>query len=454
MRRPGRLAVPPAVGTRPRVRRGALGAAAAFVARVARVAVAAGVATGRLMRVGAVRAGLAVGLVLMTNGATSVTPLAATLAAAQDPGRQGPATTRDAGSGGSAAAPDPTSPGAAGEAPSSPPPVTVEATVSRQEVTVGETFAVDVVATGPPGTEYVFPAGASEDSFELTTPGLEPGPAAAAQGTPAAEPGMPAGGVAETEARPTTESGSTAGDTTTGSAPTASGTHRYEAAVFALGEVSLPPVPVRYRLPDGTVGEARTEPVTVTVVSMLPKDPDEQKLADVHGPRPATIGAAFWAFLVVAVVLLAALSIWLWRRRRPAAVPGAAAEPELPPDVEALAALGELARSGLLAGGAFRTFYIRLTGVAKRYLERRLEAPVLEMTTAETLVYLSAHAHGAELLPVVRDLAEAADRIKFARGQGLGPEAERHLAAVRSLVRRLEARLRPAQPERPEGKAA
>ena len=88
---------------------------------------------------------------------------------------------------------------------------------------------------------------------------------------------------------------------------------------------------------------------------------------------------------------------------------------------------------------------------AKRYLERRLGAPILEMTTAETLAFLRGHPHGGELVPVVRDLAEAADRIKFAKGQGLAQEAERHAAAVRTLVPALEAKMRPAATE---GKAA
>jgi hypothetical protein len=80
---------------------------------------------------------------------------------------------------------------------------------------------------------------------------------------------------------------------------------------------------------------------------------------------------------------------------------------------------------------------------------------VLEMTTAETLAFLRSHDHGGDVLPVMRDLAGAADRIKFARGQGLAAEAERHLAAVRALVPALEARLRPPAPGTPEeGKAA
>jgi hypothetical protein len=312
----------------------------------------------------------------------------------------------------------------AGEDPASPPPVSVEASASREVVTVGERFTIELKATGPAGTEYTFPAGASEEAFELETP--HPG-----AGSPSAT-GEPAGGP-----------------------PPGPGAHRYDARVFALGDVEIPPIPVRYRLPDGTRGEAATKPLAVKVGSLLPKDPREQKLADVRPPRSASIGRAFWLALLAALALAGALATWWWRRRHAPAPVVAPPVPSLPPDVEALRALDALAASGLLAQGAFRVFYIRLTEVAKGYLERRLGAPVLEMTTTETLGLLRAHAHGDVLLPVTRDLAEAADRIKFAKGEGLGAEAERHLQAVRALVPALEARLRPPAPEAPEkGKAA
>lgn len=295
-------------------------------------------------------------------------------------------------------------------------PVSVTATASKTEVTVGEAFTVEVKATGPAGTTFTFPGEAATDTFELRTP-----PSGTKSPAPAVEPG----------------------------------THRYEAAVFALGEATLPPIPVRYRLPDGTEGEASTDEVPLKVVSLLPKDAQEQKLADIRGPQSVGIGRAFWVALVTALVLAAALAWWLVRRRRKIESPRAVPVPEVPADVEALRALDALAASGLASRGEYRSFYIRLTEVAKRYLERRLGAPVLEMTTAETLAFLRGHAQGGDLLPVVRDLAEAADRIKFAKGQGLAQEAERHLAAVRALVPALEARLRPAVAEpTTEGKAA
>jgi hypothetical protein len=314
------------------------------------------------------------------------------------------------------AAPQTVAPAPPATAPTSVPtpegPVRVTVTPSRSDVTVGETFTLELKATGPEGTTYTFRGEASSDALEMRT-------------LPPAKEGAP---------------------------PGAPGTHRYEAAVFTLGRAEIPPVPVRYRLPDGTTGEAASAPVTLKVVSLLPKG-EEPKLADVRPPVPVGIGRAFWIALAIALALVAALVAWSWRRRRRRIEPTAAPAPPLPPDVEALRALDALQAQGLPARGEHRAFYIALTAVAKRYLERRLNAPILEMTTAETLAFLRGHPQADGLHPAVRDVAEAADRIKFARGEGLVAEAARHMAAVRALVHALEARMA-SPPEASEGKAA
>ncbi|HET7294686.1 MAG TPA: hypothetical protein VFM88_19850 [Vicinamibacteria bacterium] len=288
-------------------------------------------------------------------------------------------------------------------------PVSVTATAGKSEVSVGERFAVELHATGPEGTAFSFPGALEADAFEL-----RPAPA--------------------------------------GTAPEQPGARRYEATVFALGEARLPPIPVRYRLPDGTEGEAASEPIVVKVASLLPKDPQQQKLADIRGPLPVAIGRAFWIALATAALLAAAIALWLVGRLRRRGAPPAVPVPEVPPDAEALRALDALAARGLLARGEYRAFYIQLAAVAKRYLERRLGAPVLEMTTSETLAFLRGHPHGGDLVAPLKELTGAADRVKFANGCALAPEAERDLAAVRALVPALEARLAP-RPQA-DGKAA
>ena len=277
------------------------------------------------------------------------------------------------------------------------------AKASKTDVVVGERFTVEVTAEGPAGTTWTFPAEAGSEEVDLRSP---------ATGTGA---GLPPN------------------------------VWRYQAAAFALQETAVPPVEARYRLADGTEGEAASEPVPLRMVSALPKDPKEQTLADVRGPVPLSVGRAFWVALGLLLAALTGLAWWLLRRRLRAEA-ARPVVPEVPPDVEALRALDALDASGALAREEYRPFYIALTEAAKRYLERRLSAPVLEMTSVEMLAFVRDHGQARDLVGPLRDLAEAADRVKFAKGPGQRQEAERHRDAVRALVGTLEARLRPVAP--------
>jgi hypothetical protein len=322
--------------------------------------------------------------------------------------------------------------------PDDPSPVTATARTDKTETTVGEAFVVEVEAEGPDGTTYTFPPAAESETAELGQPA--PATAAGASGG-SANPGAP---------------GSTP-PADLGGAPALAAAlppnvHRYEARVFALGEVTLPSVVVRYRLPGGTEGEATAPGPKVKVGSLLPKDAPAQTIVDIRPPVGVGIAPVFWAALAAALVLLAGAGVLLWRRlRRPLPEAAKLPEPELDPATDARQALDRLARGGHFGRGDGRGFYIALSAIAKRYLERRLQAPIVEMTTAEMLAHLRESEHAADLHATMRDLAPAADQVKFAKGEALSEEGDRHLAAVRQLVDRLEERLRP-RPD--EGKAA
>jgi hypothetical protein len=68
------------------------------------------------------------------------------------------------------------------------------------------------------------------------------------------------------------------------------------------------------------------------------------------------------------------------------------------------------------------------------------------------LSYLKATSAPLELAPTVRDLAGAADQIKFARGAGLNDEAQRHMSATRAMVEDAGGAAAPAGPA--DGQAA
>lgn len=278
----------------------------------------------------------------------------------------------------------------------------VKASASKTDLHVGEAFVVELTADGPAGTTFEFPKEAGSESVELRAQEQAPG-----------------------------------------ASPPPPGVHRYDAMALALGDVELPGIEVPYRSADGTSGKATTEPIRLRVESVLPKDPKQQKLVDIRGPLTLSIGAPFWIALAVVLLLVGAAAYWLWRRRRPAVAPAAA--PQVEPDVEALQALERLAGAGLVERAEYRAYYIALAEIAKRYLERRLGAPVLEMTSAEMAAFLRDHPAASSFATSVRELAGAADQVKFARGAGLEDEARRHLESARALVRGVEDKLRPRE---------
>lgn len=274
--------------------------------------------------------------------------------------------------------------------------VSVTARPSVTEVTPGQSFAVEVTAVGPGGTEWTFPAAAGSEHVDL-------------------------------ELLPEPEK-----------APPRPGTATYRGAAFALGETELPPITVQYRLPGGEKGSAASAPVKLQVGSGLPRGEENPQPADLRPPVKLPVGPAFWVALGAALALVAAAAAWLVRRRRRPAEAAAPAAPAVPPEEEAQLALARLAASGLLEREEFRRFYIELTVIAKRYLERRLGAPVLEMTSAEVAALLRDHPLAGPHLPVMRDLMGAADWVKFARGSAQTEAARRHLASVQGIVTAVE----------------
>jgi hypothetical protein len=277
--------------------------------------------------------------------------------------------------------------------------VSVVSAASVAEVSVGQRFIVDVRAAGPQGAAFSFPTSVPEGSVELM--------ASAVAGLPF-------------------------------------GVQRYEAVAVKLEPVEVPAIVVDYRLPDGRAGRVATAPIPLRFVTLLPKNPQQQKLEDVRPPQPLGIAREFWIAVGVLAALLVALAVWLWRRERAPAPEPEVAAPAEPPDVRARRALDELAAADLPSRAEFRAFYIQLAEIAKRYLEERLGAPVMEMTTSEAVVFLRGRDALRHLADILREVSEAADLVKFARGGSAREEAARHLAEVRRLVDGVEERLRPA----------
>jgi len=171
-----------------------------------------------------------------------------------------------------------------------------------------------------------------------------------------------------------------------------------------------------------------TEPLTITVTSVVPEGADLFAPRDIAPPVAVAAPPAspwWWQGPALALLLppLAGLAWWLAARRPRRA--GAA--PRCPAHAVALAALRNLA----LDPAKVDEFYVRLSDILRRYADWRFAVPAPVQTTEESVASMRAtNGRGKPLGALLR----AADMVKFARDRP-GPDAMRSaLAGATSFV--------------------
>jgi hypothetical protein len=213
---------------------------------------------------------------------------------------------------------------------------------------------------------------------------------------------------------------------------------------FDVGEASVPSFPITWIDPADQVHTFHVAPHAFVVESLLADESEPQVRGDdspvsleYPNERLALILLACAGGIVLGGALLA---LWLSLRGRakPIVLP-----PPIPAHERALAELDELAseREALLGEGRAQDYYVRLTEIAKRYLEGRFGVDALERTTEEIHATLlgsdraSATIHPLDPVELLRFL-EDCDLVKFARLSPAGDEAEQALHSVRGMVER------------------
>jgi hypothetical protein len=221
-------------------------------------------------------------------------------------------------------------------------------------------------------------------------------------------------------------------------------THTYELDTFASGEVEIPALTVGFidRRPqregsgEAVEGELASEPLAITVASVLAGGERETDFRDIKSTVevPVEKTAAGWLAVALPVLIVAAAAIavaaMLSRKRRKVA------QRIVPPHEWALGELDRLEAKRLIEQARFHELYFALSDIVRQYIERRFGIMAPERTTEEFL----RETRGSPLLgDDHRDLLgrflRAADMVKFARHEPSADEAQRAFAAARGFVK-------------------
>ncbi len=194
----------------------------------------------------------------------------------------------------------------------------------------------------------------------------------------------------------------------------------YTLEANATGAQTIPPLALSLReadaAPDTPPTQIHTEPLPITVISVLPEDADITAPQDIAPPVSlARPGLPTWAWLAAAgglALILAGGLLW-WRRRGQRITPP---PPPRPAHELALEALEDLQRDKLMDPQTIEPFYVRLSSILRQYIEWRFQLRAPEQTTEEFLALASGGLIAAHR-GLLSTFLHQCDLVKFARHQ-------------------------------------
>ncbi|MBA3015080.1 MAG: hypothetical protein KKD63_08195 [Proteobacteria bacterium] len=190
---------------------------------------------------------------------------------------------------------------------------------------------------------------------------------------------------------------------------------------------------------EATPVTVKTEPVTVSIESLLSKDDRGDSISDIAPPLDKPVSPWLWPGVALVVVLFFMACWYLWQRRKKRGI-----IPPLPLPAHLLAyqALDRLVKGNLLAQGQITAFYQSLSDIIRHYIEQRFGLRAPERTTEEFLVELGSVAVGPMSDPghkrLLRDFLTHCDLVKFACHIPASSEAEEAVELCRRFIRETE----------------
>lgn len=185
---------------------------------------------------------------------------------------------------------------------------------------------------------------------------------------------------------------------------------------YVTGSYTIPPAVIKYALPDGTEGETETQEVFLEVKSVIKEGEEPQDIRDIKIPVEIKISyknVIIWSTLILLFVLGLGTGILLYFKYRhiikPPPLP-------IPAHVIALRDLEKARGMSLENEGKIKEYYISVSGIIRRYIEKRFGLHAPERTTEEFLTELTVtdtlnQTHKG----LLRDFLKHCDLVKFAK---------------------------------------
>lgn len=218
------------------------------------------------------------------------------------------------------------------------------------------------------------------------------------------------------------------------------GMRRYDflAYVFSPDSVRIGPFVVHYVTAAGDSGAVESDVLVLPVRGFL-KNPEAPPQPNRSPFEISGGGVPRWVYALLAAALLAAVAVWLFRKRkrRPAPVP------VIERPLDEIGEFEHIRALHLREEGQIKELYARVSGTMRGFVHRNMGFDALYSTTDEIRRKLARNWKDRETADAIRAVLEESDMVKFARY--LPPDAlsatiiDRAIVPVRKVMDQLAA---------------
>lgn len=179
-----------------------------------------------------------------------------------------------------------------------------------------------------------------------------------------------------------------------------------------------------------TAQTATEVPLTVTPVNLF----NDKEIKEIRPPH-IPFSLLLWFLILLITALVAALLVWLSKRKQQIQTLAVAkAEDSRPPHEVALSQIDALVDSGLWEQKQYKIFYITLSDILRQYLWRQFKLDTFADTSVELLRRARTCKELEGLLPQLKEFLNEGDLVKFAKFIPTEEARNHEINTLRTLI--------------------
>ena len=190
--------------------------------------------------------------------------------------------------------------------------------------------------------------------------------------------------------------------------------YEYIITTFTVGEFKITPLEVNYTTYSGEEKKITTPEISIIVEGIKPSQTDRGDIRDIKSPVYIKRGFLFYLILTIILLIIGGGTGSYFYRKKKTKLSSAPQDTKTAEEI-AFRELEKISQMDLIKQGKIKLYYIFISEVIRKYLEKRFKISVLDRTTYELYQQIRMLNINNRQCRQIKDFLEECDLVKFAK---------------------------------------